>query len=60
MIDKKYIENNSLELFEDCFQVDENPVALQWEMSEADNRQNGVVDGVGILGRAVGPFFVVD
>jgi len=59
IVDKKYIENNFLELFEDCFQVDENPVALQWEMSEEEGTQEKV-DGIGILGRAVGPFFVVD
>ena len=60
MINKKYIEENSLELFEDSFYTEEIPVALQWEVSEADDSVQGSVDGIGVLGRAVGPFFVVD
>lgn len=60
MIDKKYIKDNSLELFEDSFYTEENPTALQWEVFEGDAENTGVVDGVGILGRAVGAFFVVD
>lgn len=48
-----------LQLFEDCYEV-EDPAALQWEVFEAEKDVTGTVDGVGVLGRAVGPFFVVD
>lgn len=46
-----------LELFEDCFGVDPGTF---WELFEVDEDKSGIVDGVNILGRAVGPFFVVD
>ena len=57
-MENKYAELG-LELFEDCYEI-ENPDALRWEVSEAETDDTGAVDGVGVLGRAVGPFFVVD
>lgn len=46
-----------LELFEDYFEVDPG---TSWDIFEAEEDSTGLVDGVNILGRAVGPFFVVD
>ena len=48
-----------LELFEDTYEF--NPESTSsWEVFEAEKDDTGVVDGVSVLGRAVGPFFVVD
>jgi tetratricopeptide (TPR) repeat protein len=48
-----------LELFEDCWEVPTEST-ISWEIFEQTKDESGVVDGVNILGRAVGPFFVVD
>lgn len=47
-----------LELFEDCF--DFGSTQHSWEIFEADDDNTGLVDGVNILARAVGPFFAVN
>jgi hypothetical protein len=53
------IKYEGLELFEDSYNFDESH-ALSWEVFEAEQDDTGTVDGVSILGRAIGPFFVVN
>jgi hypothetical protein len=61
LIDKKYIKENGLELFEDTYMPpDDSPTLLELEVFEEGKDPSGVVDGVNILGRATGVFFVVD
>ncbi len=60
MINQKEIEELGLQLFEDTYFSPEEDLGMKWEISEADQDPTGVVDGINILGRAVGPFFVVD
>ena len=51
-----------LELFEDCYEFNEDAGdTFSWQVFEAgDDGDAGSVDGIAVLGRAVGPFFVVD
>jgi hypothetical protein len=59
-MENKYT-SKGLALFEDCFEINENSESTSsWEIFEAESDSEGKVDGVAILGRAVGPFFVVD
>lgn len=60
MYNRKDLEAQGFELFEDSVPNDLPQVQdVKWEISEAEG-PSGVVDGVSILGRAVGPFFVID
>ena len=60
MINQKEIQELGLQLFEDTYFSPEEDLEMKWDISEADQDPTGVVDGISILGRAVGPFFVVD
>ena len=51
------IDKERLELFEDTYCLSES---MSWEIFEAEKDKTGIVDGVSILGRAVGPFFTID
>lgn len=59
MINKKYIEENDLELFEDSFALPDYDYSA-WELFEASTDPTGIVDGVNVLARAVGPAGVLD
>ncbi len=62
MITKEEIEREGLELFEDTipYSLEFQENLPKWELFEGANDPQGIVDNVNILGRAVGPFFVVD
>lgn len=60
MINQKEIQEQGLMLFEDTYFSSDDPVTFRWEIAESDIGNPGIVDGVSILGRAVGPFFVID
>ena len=50
-------DEKTLEMFEDTHSLVSE---VSWEIFEAKEDKTGVVDGVNILGRAVGPFFTID